>query len=137
MTGDDWPRVRDVFERALDVEPHRRDRWLEEQPLEAAVRAEVTSLLLHHSRAGSFLAAPLAEQAPQLLDEQEPLCPGAIVGHYTIDTVYAEGFERVDDFAVLPAALRKGGFGDEDVRKILGGNFMRVFEQCWPAAPEQ
>jgi membrane dipeptidase len=61
----------------------------------------------------------------------------AIVGHYTIDTVYAEGFERVDDFAVLPAALRKGGFGDEDVRKILGGNFMRVFEQCWPAAPEQ
>ena len=59
----------------------------------------------------------------------------AIVGHYTIDTVYAEGFERVDHFAILPAALRKRGFGEDDVRKILGGNFMRVFEHCWPAAP--
>ena len=55
----------------------------------------------------------------------------AIVGHYTIDTVYAQGFERVDDFAVLPAALRKRGFSDDDTRKILGGNFRRVFDQCW------
>ncbi len=61
----------------------------------------------------------------------------AIVGHYTIDTVYAQGFERIDNFAVLPAALRKRGFGEDDVRKILGGNFMRVFEQCWPSAPAQ
>jgi membrane dipeptidase len=61
----------------------------------------------------------------------------AIVGHYTIDTVYAQGFETVGDFAVLPAALRKRGFGDDDLHKILGGNFMRVFEQCWRAAPEQ
>jgi len=56
----------------------------------------------------------------------------AIIGHYTIDTVYAQGFERVDDFAMLPGALRKRGFGDDDVRKILGANFRRVFEQCWP-----
>jgi membrane dipeptidase len=61
----------------------------------------------------------------------------AIVGHYTIDTVYAEGFERVDDFAVLPAALRERGFADDDVRKILGGNFMRVFEQSWRCAPQR
>jgi len=61
----------------------------------------------------------------------------AIVGHYTIDSVYAQGFERVDDFAVLPASLRRRGFGEEDVRKIVGGNFMRVFGQCWQAAPEQ
>ncbi|TMH57828.1 MAG: membrane dipeptidase [Betaproteobacteria bacterium] len=61
----------------------------------------------------------------------------AIVGHYTIDSVYAQGFERVDDFAVLPASLRRRGFGEEDVRKIVGGNFMRVFGQCWRAAPEQ
>ena len=61
----------------------------------------------------------------------------AIVGRYTIDTVYAQGFERVDDFAELPAALRKRGFGDDDVRRILGGNFMRVFGQCWPAAADQ
>lgn len=57
----------------------------------------------------------------------------AIVGHYTIDTVYAEGFERVDDFASLPGALRKRGFGDDDIGKILGGNLKRIFEQCWKA----
>jgi membrane dipeptidase len=60
----------------------------------------------------------------------------AIVGHYTIDTVYAQGFERVDHFAALPAALRGRGFRDEDVHKILGGNFMRVFGQSWPGAPD-
>lgn len=60
----------------------------------------------------------------------------AIVGHYTIDSVYAQGFERVDDFAVLPAALRSRGFGEEDVRKIVGANFMRVFVHCWRAAAE-
>lgn len=61
----------------------------------------------------------------------------AIVGHYTIDAVYAQGFETVGDFAVLPAALRGRGFNDDDVRKILGGNFMRVFEQAWRAASER
>jgi membrane dipeptidase len=60
----------------------------------------------------------------------------AIVGQYTIDTVYAQGFERVDDFAVLPEKLRQRGFGNDDVRKILGGNFMRVFGQCWPGTPD-
>jgi membrane dipeptidase len=60
----------------------------------------------------------------------------AIVGHYTIGTVYAKGFETVDDFAALPAALRRRGFGEEDIRKILGGNFLRVFGDTW-RAPER
>jgi membrane dipeptidase len=60
----------------------------------------------------------------------------AIVGRYTIDTVYAQGFERVDDFAVLPAKLRQRGFGSDDVGKILGGNFMRVFGQSWSGTPD-
>jgi membrane dipeptidase len=54
-----------------------------------------------------------------------------IVGHYMIDTVYAEGFETVDDFACLPEALRRRGFGENDVAKILGGNFHRVFKAVW------
>ncbi|MBV9784561.1 MAG: membrane dipeptidase [Acidisphaera sp.] len=55
----------------------------------------------------------------------------SIVGEYTIDTVYAEGFERVDDFAVLPAALRSRGFAECEVAKVLGGNMLRVFAQAW------
>lgn len=61
----------------------------------------------------------------------------AIVGNYTIDTVYARGFETIDDFAALPAALRARGFGEDDARKILGANFLRVFEQTWRRAPER
>ncbi|MDB5510873.1 MAG: hypothetical protein JWR08_356 [Enterovirga sp.] len=55
----------------------------------------------------------------------------AIVGDYTIETVYADGFGIVDDFGGLPAALRARGFSEEEVGKVLGGNFLRVFEQVW------
>ena len=55
----------------------------------------------------------------------------SIVGQYNIDTVYAQGFGIVGDFAALPQALRARGFGDADVTKILGGNFLRVFEEVW------
>jgi membrane dipeptidase len=55
----------------------------------------------------------------------------AIVGHYAMDTVYAQGFGMVDDFAGLPAALRRRGFDEGDAAKILGGNFLRVFQEVW------
>jgi serine/threonine protein kinase len=84
MTSGQWQRVRQVFENALEVEPADLDRWLLEQPIDASLRAEVASLLAHHSQAGSFLAAPLSEQVPALLDEEEPLTPGTVVGHYKI-----------------------------------------------------
>jgi membrane dipeptidase len=59
----------------------------------------------------------------------------AIVGHYTLDTVYAKGFEVLEDFVGLPAVLRRRGFSDPEIRKILGGNFLRVFGQVWPRMP--
>jgi membrane dipeptidase len=55
----------------------------------------------------------------------------AIVGKYTMNSVYAEGFGVVDDFAVLPAALKRRGFTDLDLEKVLGGNFLRVFREVW------
>jgi membrane dipeptidase len=55
----------------------------------------------------------------------------AIVGNYTIDSVYATGFGIVDDFAGLPDALARRGFQPADVDKVLGGNFLRVFRQVW------
>ena len=55
----------------------------------------------------------------------------AIVGDYTIDTVYVEGFERANDYPALPAALRRRGFTEPDIAKVLGGNFLRVFTDVW------
>jgi membrane dipeptidase len=55
----------------------------------------------------------------------------AIVGDYDINTVYVEGFERANDYPALPAALRRRGFGEADIAKVLGGNFVRVFNEVW------
>ncbi|HYC13741.1 MAG TPA: membrane dipeptidase, partial [Stellaceae bacterium] len=54
-----------------------------------------------------------------------------IVRNYTIETVYVEELGTVDDFPRIPAALEKRGFDRDDIRKIIGGNFLRVFEQIW------
>ena len=55
----------------------------------------------------------------------------SIVGGYNIDTVYAQGFGVVDDFARLPDVMQRRGFSEADAAKVLGGNFLRVFEGVW------
>jgi membrane dipeptidase len=54
-----------------------------------------------------------------------------VIRHYTLETVYAEGFDGVARFPRLTEALVARGFGDADVLKILGGNFLRVFDAAW------
>jgi eukaryotic-like serine/threonine-protein kinase len=84
MTPEQRRRVRDLFEAAVDHDPASVAAWVEgEAADDPTVRAEVLSLLDHHSRAGAFLSRPIVEQAIDLLDE-EPLVPGASVGTYTI-----------------------------------------------------
>ena len=84
MTPDQRARARDLFEAALDHEPADIVKWLEDAEPDAAVREEVRSLLDHHSRAGSFLAQPVAEAAPHLLEDERSLEPGTVLGSYTI-----------------------------------------------------
>ena len=48
------------------------------------VREEVESLLNHHSRAGSFLNEPVPASVPALLDEEEAVAVGTVIGHYTV-----------------------------------------------------
>ena len=42
------------------------------------------------------------------------------------------GFRAVDDFPNVTAGLLARGFDELTVRKILGENFLRVFEEVWP-----
>jgi serine/threonine protein kinase len=85
MTPDQWQRVRVLFELALEQEQSDTAEWLaREAHDDPALRAEVQSLLDHHSRAGAFLDAPVAVPVPWLLDEPDGLMPGAMVGSYTI-----------------------------------------------------
>jgi membrane dipeptidase len=56
----------------------------------------------------------------------------AATGVYTSPaTVYVEGFERIDRFPRLTEALVRRRFSDQEVLKVLGGNFLRVFRQAW------
>jgi len=42
-----------------------------------------------------------------------------------------DGFSNYPEVTNLIAGLKKRGRGDGDVRKILGGNYLRVFKQVW------
>jgi microsomal dipeptidase-like Zn-dependent dipeptidase len=42
------------------------------------------------------------------------------------------GFRGENDVRLIVAYLKSAGFGQEDLEGIMGGNFMRVFEQAVP-----
>ena len=42
-----------------------------------------------------------------------------------------EGIQGVADFPNLTAALQAAGYAEGDLRKILGGNFLRLFSEVW------
>ena len=48
-------------------------------------------------------------------------------------TLYPRGFETPDKFPSLAAALANRGYQPKDVKKILGGNWLRLFRQVWGA----
>jgi serine/threonine protein kinase len=85
MTAQQWQRVRDLFEQAIDHDPSDVRRWLASQAGDdPAVAAEAASLLEHHSRAGSFLAEPVADRVPSLFEEGTRFEPGTVIGSYTV-----------------------------------------------------
>jgi serine/threonine protein kinase len=85
VTPDQRRRVRDLFEGALDLDSGGVPAWIAREAADdPQVRAEVLSLVEHHSRAGEFLSHPIADEAPDLLSDEVPLAPGAAIGAYAI-----------------------------------------------------
>lgn len=84
MTSEEYRRVGMLFERVLEERPTDREAWLLREAGTPAAAAEVSSLLAHHDRLGGFLTEPLLERQPDLLDDDQPMPPGAVVGTYTI-----------------------------------------------------
>jgi membrane dipeptidase len=44
---------------------------------------------------------------------------------------YVDGFSNYAEIMNVIAELKKRGYGDADIRKILGENYLRVFKQVW------
>jgi membrane dipeptidase len=44
---------------------------------------------------------------------------------------FIEGFESVSDIGNVRAEMEKRGYTEEEIAKVFGGNWMRVFRQAW------
>jgi membrane dipeptidase len=54
-----------------------------------------------------------------------------LVEGYTWDTIYAQGFDSLACFPSVFDEMKNRGYTDETLRKIAGGNWMRVFSEVW------
>jgi eukaryotic-like serine/threonine-protein kinase len=88
-----WSRVEDLYHRALELDPGRRSKWLEDScGDDAALRGEVESLLAHDKKAeaGHFIDSPALEiLGKQVADELataggEAKLIGSTVSHYRV-----------------------------------------------------
>ena len=81
--ADEWRRVRDVFERALDLPVAERKRFLTDACLEdVALQQQVAKLLDAHERADDFLETGCVAQVPDWPDED---LAGAQFGPYRLE----------------------------------------------------
>lgn len=52
------------------------------------------------------------------------------------ETMYADGFRFVEDWARLVDGLIERGYSDDHIRQLLGGNWYRVLGQIWGPAQD-
>src|SRR5262249_59353754 len=71
MKPEQWQRLKDLFEAALQQEPGHRRQFLEQVcGDDIELYEEVVSLLASYEQAGSFIAAPAIEDAAHLLFDE-------------------------------------------------------------------
>jgi eukaryotic-like serine/threonine-protein kinase len=128
MTPEEWQRVKDILHRALESPREARAAFLDKACNgDAALRAEVESLLRSYDDAGEFIEQPAAPQLP-LPAAMETLGPGADLGPYRIVQLIAEGgmgavyqAVRVDDLyrkVVAIKVIRRGMHGDYALKRF-------------------
>jgi len=99
-------------------------------------RATIEDLLKHVDHIGELVGIEHVGLGPDHT-EFEIECniwtpaPGWLEGvYYGIrDSYHIEGFNSIKGFPLFTEALMKHGYSDEDIKKILGGNWLRVFRQ--------
>ena len=61
----------------------------------------------------------LFEIPPEMLYKESP------------SITYVEGFESVSDIGNVRAEMERRGYTAEEIAKVFGGNWMRVFGEAW------
>jgi serine/threonine protein kinase len=127
MTPEEWQRVKQILDGALEIVPDERVAFLDQAcEGDTALRAEVESLLVSFANAGTFIERPVT--APARLVEPESLSPGAALGPYRIVQLIAEGgmgtvyqAVRVDDLyrkVVAVKIVRRGIYGEYALKRF-------------------
>jgi serine/threonine protein kinase len=114
MTPEEWQHAKEILDGALEIAPDERVAFLDRAcEGDAALRAEVESLLYSFTRAGTFIERPATATAP--LVEPEGLSHGVSLGPYRIVQLIAEGgmgavyqAVRVDDLYSKVVAVKIG-----------------------------
>lgn len=93
MNDDQWPRVRELFERALELAPHERERFVEREASDTPLVArEVRRLLGNWTEDSNFLAPPGETRLSQELGVRAKLAPrDARIGPYRVERVLGSG----------------------------------------------
>jgi eukaryotic-like serine/threonine-protein kinase len=91
-SGGDWQRIKDLFNRALELPAGERAAWLaREAGGDAGLIAEVQSLLEAHSSTGEFLEPLSAGQRSAALDSGVASRAGERVGAYRLVELIGSG----------------------------------------------
>ncbi len=69
----------------------------------------------------------LVQRYPSVFDDYGRL----VEAHAGSPLRYVSGFDDLTKFQAFGGVLAARGYSDSDVRKVLGGNFLRVFAQVW------
>ncbi|HYL39422.1 MAG TPA: protein kinase [Bryobacteraceae bacterium] len=123
MTPEAWQRVRTILERALDLDPEQRPGYLSQACAgDAALFAEVESLLAADLQAGKDFLSGMAVDAAGLKAEDDTAAPPARIGPYQLLEEIGRGgmgvvyrAARADDQYRMQVAIKivRSGFGDE------------------------
>jgi non-specific serine/threonine protein kinase/serine/threonine-protein kinase len=90
MTPERWKEVRHLFDRASELDPRERDRWVgRECAGDATLAAEVRSLLDSSAAAGEFLEVPAVEQIVN--GAVEPVALPSRIGPWEIERELGHG----------------------------------------------
>jgi serine/threonine protein kinase/Tol biopolymer transport system component/tetratricopeptide (TPR) repeat protein len=97
LTGNSWPRVRALFESALELEDEDRDLFLQNEcGLNQELRQEVQALLDGYDQTGDFLETPLLSvksllQTDSLTPAEDYRQTGTRIGAYRLEQEIGRG----------------------------------------------